>query len=93
MTLFSLHRLAKFHLFFNKNWFYKSVVEGENVTLDDVDNLEIYYEIVEYYLEHLVGEAVTLSDSAAAVPTFTAPLVDKKSHKEIKGLLRKDFVQ
>lgn len=52
-------------------------MEGETVTLDDVDNLKINYDIVEYYWEQLLGEHVTLSDSSAAVPTFTAPLVDE----------------
>jgi len=52
-------------------------VEGETVTLNDVDNLKTDYNIVEYCWEQLAGESVTLSDSSAAVPTFTAPLVDE----------------
>ncbi|MBW2220078.1 MAG: hypothetical protein JRF40_11390, partial [Deltaproteobacteria bacterium] len=63
--------------FLSENSFYKSVIEGETVILDDVDNLEIDYDIVEYHWEQLEGSPVTLSDSSAAVPTFTAPLVDE----------------
>jgi predicted secreted protein len=63
--------------FLSENSFYKSVIEGETVTLDDINNLKTDYDIVEYHWEQLSGEPVTLSDSSAAVPTFTAPFVDE----------------
>jgi len=60
-----------------ENFFYKSVIEGETVTLSDVDNLEKDYTIVKYRWEQIEGSPVVLSDPTAAVPTFTAPLVDE----------------
>ncbi|MBW6486597.1 MAG: cadherin-like domain-containing protein [Syntrophobacterales bacterium] len=53
----------------------QSIREGKAVTLDgsasaDVDDVSLVY-----FWTQISGEAVTLSDSAAVKPTFTAPLV------------------
>jgi len=61
----------------SENFFYKSVMEGETVILDDVDNLEKDYTIVKYSWEQIEGSPVVLSDPTAAVPTFTVPSVSE----------------
>lgn len=54
----------------------QTVREGSTVTLDGSSSTDLDGEITSYAWQQTAGPSVTLSDSTAAQPTFTAPSVD-----------------